>query len=73
MITAYSYIRFSTPEQMKGDSLRRQLESSRSIAKAKGWHLDESLRDLGISAFKGAKQVHRLTRQILGHDRSRED
>jgi len=26
---AYSYIRFSTPEQLKGDSLRRQLESSR--------------------------------------------
>jgi len=29
---AYSYIRFSTPEQLKGDSLRRQLESSRKYA-----------------------------------------
>ena len=27
---AYSYIRFSTSEQLKGDSLRRQLESSRN-------------------------------------------
>jgi len=29
---AYSYIRFSTPEQLKGDSLRRQLESSREYS-----------------------------------------
>ncbi len=55
--TAYSYIRFSTPDQMKGDSLRRQLESSRSIAASNGWHLDESLRDLGVSAFKGANRT----------------
>ena len=27
---AYSYIRFSTPEQIKGDSLRRQLEASKT-------------------------------------------
>ena len=29
---AYSYIRFSSPEQARGDSLRRQLEASRYYA-----------------------------------------
>src|SRR5262249_4884090 len=52
---AYSYIRFSTPTQLKGDSLRRQLEWSAGLARAKGWHLDESLtlQALGVSAFRG--------------------
>src|SRR5262245_23568418 len=27
---AYSYLRFSTPEQLKGDSQRRQLEAARA-------------------------------------------
>lgn len=50
---AYSYIRFSTPEQLKGDSLRRQLELSEEYAKNHGLALDTSLtlRDLGLSAF----------------------
>ncbi|TPW27456.1 recombinase family protein [Pararhizobium mangrovi] len=50
---AYSYIRMSTSEQIKGDSLRRQLEMSREYAKRHGLQLDESLRDIGVSAFKG--------------------
>jgi len=54
MLTAYSYIRFSTPEQLKGDSLRRQLEWSQDFAKKHRLVLDQSLklRDLGVSAFK---------------------
>ena len=50
---AYSYIRFSTPEQLKGDSLRRQLELSARYAREHGLVLDEQLtfRDLGVSAF----------------------
>ncbi|MBC8080900.1 MAG: recombinase family protein [Gorillibacterium sp.] len=48
----YSYIRFSTPEQSKGDSLRRQLEMSERYAKEHGLNLDP-MRDLGLSAFKG--------------------
>src|SRR5262249_429406 len=48
---AYSYLRFSTPEQMKGDSQRRQLEAARSYALEKGLELDEELtfHDLGVS------------------------
>src|ERR1700758_3473375 len=50
---AYSYIRFSSPEQAKGDSLRRQTEAAEAYAKERGLSLDSSLtfRDLGISAF----------------------
>ncbi|MDQ6953952.1 MAG: recombinase family protein [Mariprofundaceae bacterium] len=50
---AYSYIRFSTPQQLKGDSLRRQLENSRVYAEEHNLILDDSLRDIGVSAYKG--------------------
>jgi DNA invertase Pin-like site-specific DNA recombinase len=52
---AFSYIRFSTPDQLKGDSLRRQLQSSREYAESRGLILDEtlSMRDLGLSAYHG--------------------
>ncbi len=55
MAIAYSYIRFSTPEQLKGDSLRRQLELSERYAKANNLSLDTSLtfEDKGNSAFHG--------------------
>lgn len=53
MNKAYSYIRFSTPEQSKGDSLRRQVELSKKYASDNGLQLDTTLNlyDLGISAF----------------------
>src|ERR1700738_2375783 len=55
---AYSYIRFSTAEQAKGDSLRRQLKISREYAAKTGLILDESLQpDRGISAFKGRNRT----------------
>lgn len=54
---AYSYIRFSTPEQGKGDSLRRQVDAARTYAAALGLELDESLRDLGRSAYSGAHRT----------------
>jgi len=56
MAKAYSYIRFSSPEQSKGDSLRRQIELSKSYAEKNNLIFDESLRmeDRGISAFNGA-------------------
>jgi DNA invertase Pin-like site-specific DNA recombinase len=55
---AFSYIRFSTPEQAKGDSHRRQLELSRAYAAKNGLTLDESLQpDRGISAFQGRNRT----------------
>lgn len=58
--TAYSYIRFSTPQQLMGDSLRRQLEASARYVSENGLVLDETLNlhDLGISAYRG-KNVER--------------
>jgi DNA invertase Pin-like site-specific DNA recombinase len=52
---AYSYLRFSTPEQALGDSERRQVENARAYAIANDLELDESLTfdDKGISAFRG--------------------
>ncbi len=53
---AYSYLRFSTPEQAAGDSRRRQTEMAERYAKAHDLDLDNQLtfQDLGISAFSGA-------------------
>ena len=52
---AYSYIRFSSPDQARGHSLPRQLTAARDYAKEKGLELDENFtfHDLGISAHKG--------------------
>jgi DNA invertase Pin-like site-specific DNA recombinase len=51
----YSYIRFSTPEQALGDSLRRQTEAARKYAKDRGLPFDENtnITDKGLSGFKG--------------------
>jgi DNA invertase Pin-like site-specific DNA recombinase len=53
MPIAYSYVRFSSAEQKKGDSLRRQMELSEKFAKENGLTLDSSLHlhDLGVSAY----------------------
>jgi len=49
---AYSYVRFSTKRQAKGDSLRRQLEKSRRYAAENDLDLQEkTFEDLGVSAF----------------------
>ncbi|AWV16848.1 hypothetical protein A3862_16175 [Methylobacterium sp. XJLW] len=55
MPKAYSYLRFSTPEQAKGDSSRRQTALARDYALRHGLDLDEKLtfEDLGVSAFRG--------------------
>ena len=52
---AYSYLRFSTPDQLRGDSFRRQSEASESYAAQHSLDLDTTLtfRDLGVSAFRG--------------------
>jgi DNA invertase Pin-like site-specific DNA recombinase len=51
---AYSYIRFSTVEQLKGHSLARQLQRTREYCASRGLTLDESIPpDLGRSAYSG--------------------
>lgn len=53
---AYSYVRFSTPEQERGDSFRRQTEAAREYAERHGLDLDDTLtlHDRGVSGFHGA-------------------
>lgn len=52
---AYSYIRMSTERQLKGDSLRRQMDLSQQFANDHGLELVENLElhDIAVSAFKG--------------------
>lgn len=52
--TAYSYIRFSTPEQAAGDSLRRQTALRDEMVKRHGWELDTTLTllDPGIPSYR---------------------
>lgn len=52
---AYSYVRFSTPSQAEGDSLRRQTEAAEAWCKRNQIQIDTSttLHDLGKSAYTG--------------------
>jgi DNA invertase Pin-like site-specific DNA recombinase len=54
VVKAYSYIRFSTPQQSLGDSLRRQTEKAAKYALEHGLTLDTELNlsDLGVSAYR---------------------
>jgi DNA invertase Pin-like site-specific DNA recombinase len=56
MPTAYSYVRFSSPQQAAGDSLRRQTERAADYCRRHGLTLDPTLtlKDLSVSAFHGA-------------------
>src|SRR6516165_10425780 len=57
---AYSYLRFSSPEQAKGDSIRRQTEARDAwLVRHPSVTLDTSLtlHDKGVSGFSGK---HRL-------------
>lgn len=56
MPIAYSYLRFSSARQEQGDSLRRQEKLAETYAQKHNLQLNTTLtlRDLGVSAFKGA-------------------
>lgn len=64
---AYSYLRFSTPEQARGDSFRRQTKMAEEYAARNGLALDDtlSLQDLGVSAYHGSNSE----RGMLGYFR----
>ena len=61
---AYSYLRFSNPEQLKGDSFRRQTVKSDEYIARNGLTLDTTLKmhDLGLSAYDGSN----VTKGALG-------
>lgn len=64
---AYSYLRFSTAEQGRGDSYRRQLELAENYCRQKGLDLDRTttFEDLGVSAFSGKNRRKGALRLFL--------
>jgi DNA invertase Pin-like site-specific DNA recombinase len=70
---AYSYLRFSTPEQERGDSLRRQTSMAEAYADKHGLELDaRSYRDLGVPAFRGANADTGMLGEFLELVRAKE-
>lgn len=67
-IVAYSYQRFSSLEQIGGDSLTRQSTLAESYARSHDLELDNRLtiRDLGVSGYRGQNIVHGELGQFLG-------
>lgn len=65
MKKVYSYVRFSSAEQAQGDSLRRQTAKAEAWANERGLLLDDSLRDLGVSAYHGANRTAGALRSFL--------
>lgn len=67
---AYSYIRLSSEKQLQGDGETRQIDLRDRFVAAHGLDLDDTLRDLGVSAFdrtnieKGA--LGRFLRKVKG-------
>jgi len=64
---AYSYLRFSTPDQAAGDSRRRQMAMAEKYAAEHHLKLDLSLsfRDLGVSAYRGQNAREGALRAFL--------
>lgn len=63
---AYSYIRFSRPEQLRGDSLRRQMQDSVKYAAEHNLDLDgRSMADLGISSYRSKNAVEGILATFL--------
>ena len=72
MKQAYSYIRFSTRDQLKGDSQRRQSEAAAAWCKANSVQLVDRYNDLGVSAFRGANaQIGALSQFLKLVDQGR--
>ncbi len=65
---AYSYLRFSSPQQAAGDSIRRQVEATAAWCQRNDVHLDESVkfRDEGVSAFKGEHRKNADVHALAG-------
>src|SRR5262245_52797751 len=67
MKIGHSLIRFSSPKQSKGDTIRRQLEWSKTWCERNGVHLDTSLRcDKAVSAFRGKNRAKGALADFLG-------
>ncbi|MBM6595581.1 recombinase family protein [Microvirga pudoricolor] len=57
MALAYSYIRYSTKGQVRGDSHRRQVELSDTFAQKNRLRIVKNYSDLGVSAFRSKNKT----------------
>src|SRR5262245_28390478 len=65
-IKAYSYLRFSTPEQAQGHSFERQYKAAKDYASKHGLDLqDVSFQDLGVSAYRGSNVTEGALGQFI--------
>lgn len=73
MTRAYTYIRFSTPEQSDGHSLERQQAAIDAFVREKNLTLTESsaFQDLGVSSYRGANLRNGLGKFIAEVDAGR--
>lgn len=73
MPNAYTYIRFSTPEQGGGHSLERQQAAIDAFVRDNGLTLTESsaFQDLGVSSYRGANLRNGLGKFIAEVDAGR--
>jgi len=64
---AYSYSRYSSPQQADGDSIRRQTALARAWCQRNGAALDTNAtyEDRGTSAFRGKHRESGLLRRFL--------
>lgn len=64
---AFSYLRFSNPDQQRGDSVRRQVSASKEWCDRNNVLLDDSLSlaDCGVSAFRGKNADHGAFKEFL--------
>lgn len=67
VVLAYSYLRFSSTEQRKGNSLDRQIRGRDAYIAKKGLTLDSSflIEDAGVSAFRGTNAATGALRVFL--------
>lgn len=67
VVMAYSYLRFSSTEQKKGNSFERQIKARDAYVAKKGLNLDSSfvMEDAGVSAFRGMNAATGTLRVFL--------
>jgi len=66
--TAFSYLRFSSPQQASGDSVRRQMDGAADWCRRNKIDLDKTLtlRDEGVSAYRGKHRENPDTNALAG-------
>jgi DNA invertase Pin-like site-specific DNA recombinase len=63
--TAICYVRFSSMEQVHGDSERRQVESAQAYCAKHGLNLIETIQDHGLSGFSGENRTKGKLTKLL--------